>query len=240
MRAPTPSPLALLLVVAATTGCPDETSTSGGGGDGAGPPSCTDPIFGDPTADPEIEAFFLDVNEADVFITDGATLDVVEPPQGGRVTFVGARVKNMSPCGMFITAEIKDPISGAVRFDGRNPKMVDDGQGFLTIQSGEIGNYSNIPLCPNNWAESDVFSGEWDLTVTMRAGDREAKKTYKVGLQCTDKTLADNGLNPPPGVVLDACLCSCSEGYILGDTCEGGGGAGGGGAGGMSSGGGGS
>jgi hypothetical protein len=215
------------------TACPDDTSsTSGVGGAGAGPPICTDPIFGDPNAEPEIEAFFLDIDDNDVFIADGSVLDVVEPPQGGRVTFVGARVKNMSPCGLFLTAEVKDPVSGAVRFDGRNPKVKDDGEGFLTIESGEIGNYSNVPLCPNNWSEGDVFAGEWDLTVTMRGGDREAKKTYKISMQCTDKTLADNGLNPPPGVVLDACLCACSEGYELGDTCEGGGGAGTGGSGG--------
>ena len=215
------------------SGCADDaTSTSsGGGGSSSSGPACTLPFAGDEGQEPVLEAFFLDINDADQPIADGSVLDLIEPPQGGRVAFVGARVFNMSPCGAQLTAEIKDPVSGAVRFETRSVALEPDADGYLTIKAGQIAAYSNVPLCFNTWSDQSLFDGDFVLEVRVESEGRVAKANFNITMQCTDKSLADNTATPEPGAVLNNCLCTCKADYVLGEPCDssmGGSGAGGG------------
>ncbi len=150
-------------------------------------------------------------------VLEGTVLDIIEPPQGGRVAFVAARVKNIDPCGVNLVGEVKDPISGQVKFEARNVLLKPDADGFATIREGQTADYANIGVCPNGWAAQNVFGNEFELTVRVES-DRVAEASFKVALQCTDRTLVGD---VAPGVVLEACLCTCDEDYILGDPCDG-------------------
>lgn len=151
-------------------------------------------------------------------VTDGVVLDIIEPPQGGRVSFVGARVKNIDPCGVNLVGELKDPVSGQVRFEARNVLLKPDADGFANIREGQTADYANIPLCFNTWAKQDIYGNEFELTVRVES-DRVVEASFTVSLQCTDRTFVGDVAE---GVVLDACLCTCAEGYVLGDSCDGG------------------
>ena len=56
--------------------CADDatSSSSGGGGSSSTGPACTLPFAGDEGQEPVLEAFFLDINDADQPIADGSVL----------------------------------------------------------------------------------------------------------------------------------------------------------------------
>lgn len=150
-------------------------------------------------------------------VSEGTVLDIIEPPQGGRVAFVAARVKNIDPCGVNLVGELKDPVTGQVRFEARNVLLEPDADGFATIREGQTADYANIGVCPAGWTEEDVYGGPLELTVRLES-DRVVEASFTVSLQCTDRTLV--GDDVAPGVVLAACLCTCDADYVLGDPCE--------------------
>ncbi|MBC7052244.1 hypothetical protein G6O46_24860, partial [Salmonella enterica subsp. enterica serovar Enteritidis] len=102
----------------------------------------------------------------DVPLNDGDDLAIVFPPQGGRVAFVGVRAINLDGCGVQVTGALRDLGSRQVRVDGRTVNLRKEADGWGTTGQGTttnledsaaIGDYSNVPLCPNQWAEVDVF-----------------------------------------------------------------------------------
>jgi hypothetical protein len=221
--------LRLLLVLLASTatvllaGCP--------GGD---PPpdagaACEAGYLGDPEAEPEIELRALRSDGSDVPLEDGGDLHIIFPPQGGRVAFVGVRAKNLDACAVRIIGALRDPATKQVRLDGRTVNLRREPDGWGTTgrgvatnigDSAEIGDYSNIPLCPNQWASQDVFDVPFELEVRLEdKGKKTAVKTITVTPRCAE-----------PGPKGEGCRCLCRAGYQLGETCnedagEGGGGA---------------
>ncbi len=59
--------------------------------------------------EPEIEVTARNVDKVAETVNEGATVSLIEPPQGGRVIFVGVRVMNMNACGARITGVLRDP-----------------------------------------------------------------------------------------------------------------------------------
>jgi len=218
---------AALSLGALLAGCPDGDDPPDPAPDGGPEAQADGPIgsvcptgyLGDPKLDPVIELRALKADGTDVPIVDGDDLAVMFPPQGGRVAFVGIRATNVDGCGMQITGVLRDPISKQIRLDGRTVNLRRDqpegwgttGHGTTTnvSDSAEIGDYSNIPLCPNQWAEQDVFNVPFELEVIIV--DRLKKTTSKkinVVPRCAEG-----------GERLAACLCLCKKGYVLGETC---------------------
>jgi hypothetical protein len=78
--------------------------------------------------------------------------------------------------------------------------------------SAAISNFANIPVCPNEWASTNVYGNAYGLEVTIQdRGGRQLTKKIKVTPQCGEPTN------------LDECLCECAAGYILGQPCGDGG-----------------
>lgn len=214
-----------LLVLVGGAGCPDDEPVGGGGSGGSGgggsPFQCPYDYNGDPAAPMEIEVFYLGADDKNHDVTDGAVLDMIEPPQGGRVIFVGVRAKNVSPCGVSISAGLRDPINNKVNFESRSVNLVPDGSGFAVSRLGEVASYANTPTCFNTWSAQNLFDGDYTLEVTVEDNDgHKAEKTFAVTATCSDKSLAGNSGQ----AVIDQCMCICKTGYMLGEDCAAGGG----------------
>jgi hypothetical protein len=211
-----------------STGCPDDDVAppldSGapppdGGGDEAPPPvACAAGYLGDPKAAPIIELRALRADGSDVPIKDGDDLAVLFPPQGGRVSFVGVRALNVDGCGIQVIGALRDPISKQIRLDGRTVNLRREPDGWGTTgrgtttnleDSAEIGDYSNMPLCPNQWAEQDVFDVPFELEVVIvDRGKKTVSKKIQVVPRCAEQGVKETG-----------CRCLCRNGYVLGENC---------------------
>ena len=205
--------------------CPDDdgdatTAASTSSASSSSAPSCTLPFLGDETKDPEIELFYNGADLMDHPLADGGSIDIIEPPQGGRVLFVGVRVTNVDPCGVTLTGALRDPGTMQVRFDTRNLNLIDDGTGHGRSVTGDIASYANVPVCHNTWTDLDIYDTTFTLEVTLKdKRQRQTMKTISVVPSCAEPDKAVQ------------CECICAGDYTLGDAC-GGGGPGGGGQGG--------
>ena len=182
------------------------------------PTACPAGFLGDPGKDIEMELRALRADGTDVPLKDGDDLAILFPPQGGRVAFVGVRAKNLDACGLQVIGALRDLGSRQVRVDGRTVNLRADTDGFGTTgqgtttdieNSGAIGDYSNVPLCPNQWADVDVFDKPFEVEVQVK--DRRGKsatKVIKVTPRCAE-----------PGAKQVSCKCLCKHGYVLGESC---------------------
>jgi hypothetical protein len=208
----------VLLAIAA---CTDGPTPPGVGPRDAGtdvPAVCPAGFLGDPELPPEIELRALRADGSDVPLADGDELAVLFPPQGGRVAFVGVRARNVDGCAIQVLGALRDPSTKQLRLDGRTVNLQREPDGWGTTGRGttaniedatEIGDYSNIPLCPNQWADRDVFDQEFELEVVVT--DRRKKTAMKkihVIPRCAE-----------PGEKESSCRCLCRKGYVLGETC---------------------
>ncbi len=217
---------ALLTVAAATAlgGCPSSEDTPPATDAGVvetgpdAPTVCPAGFLGDPSKEIQIELRALKADGTDVPIKDGDDLAIVFPPQGGRVSFVGVRALNLDACGVQVTGALRDLGSRQIRVDGRTVNLNKEPDGWGTTGSGTktniedsaaIGDYSNIPVCPNQWADVDVFDKPFELEVLVKdRTKKQATKVIKVTPRCSE-----------PGPKETACRCLCKKGYTLGETC---------------------
>ena len=179
---------------------------------------CEAGYIGDPNLPIEIELRALRADGTDVPIADGDNLAVLFPPQGGRVAFVGIRARNINGCALQLIGALRDPLSKQVRLDGRTVNLRREPDGWATTGRGAetdigssdaIGDYSNVPLCPNQWADQNVFDLPFELEVQVTDRDKKtANKKIMVTPRCAE-----------PGEKETACRCLCREGYILGELC---------------------
>lgn len=179
---------------------------------------CPAGFLGDPGKEPVLELRALRADGKDVPIADGDDLAVVFPPQGGRVAFVGVRATNVDGCALQLVGALRDPLSKQVRLDGRTVNLRKEPDGWGTTGRGAetdlgssdaIGDYSNVPLCPNLWADQDVYDKTFELEVQIK--DRRGKTAVKkinVTPRCAE-----------PGEKERACRCLCRKGYVLGESC---------------------
>jgi len=212
--------------IGSLAGCPEDgpvTPSADAGPDtaliDAGPSPCATGFLGDPSKEPEIELRALTVDGTDVPLVDGNDLAIILPPQGGRVSFVGVRVRNMDGCAMKIIGAMRDPSSGLVTIDGRTVNLTREPDGWGTTGRGAnitniddsqaIADYSNIPLCPNSWSKQDVFDKPHEIEVVVT--DRRQKTISKV-VTITPRC-------SQPGERETACRCLCRRDYVLGDLC---------------------
>lgn len=203
----------MVAVALVVTGCPADTDPDGGG-----PEGCPAGFIGDPSKEIEIELRALRADGTDVPIADGDELAIVTPPQGGRVSFVGVRARNLDGCGVQVTGALRDLGSAQIRVDGRTVNLRKEpdgwgttGQGTMTdfSSSAAIGDYSNVPVCPNQWADVDVFDHTFELEVLVQdSRKKKATKVIKVTPRCSE-----------PGAKETACRCLCKQGYVLGQAC---------------------
>ena len=204
-------------------GCPGggDAATGGDGGTEAeGGPlvDCPAGYLGDPSKDVQLELRALRADGTDVALNDGDDLAIVFPPQGGRVSFIGVRAINLDGCGVQVLGALRDLGSRQVRTDGRTVNLLKEPDGWGTTGQGTttniedsaaIGDYSNVPVCPNEWADVDVFDQPFEVEVQVKdRAKKSATKVIKVTPRCSE-----------PGAKETACRCLCKHGYVLGEPC---------------------
>lgn len=200
----------LVLATAALYGCPDHGEPTDAGPD----TSCALPYLGDPSKDIELELRALGADGTDAPIQDGGDVALIFPPQGGRVIFAGVRATNLDPCAVQLSGAVRDLATQQVRVDARTVNLIPDATGWGTSGAASqsvqaaVSNYANVPLCPNEWSQTNVFDNTYGLEVTVTdKAKRKATKIIKVTPRCAEPTNAAE------------CTCLCKAGYVLGENC---------------------
>ena len=215
MRIPRYASLVALLVAACGGG--GGSAGMGGGGSGGGGSSGTPCTFVGTEGSPaEIEPLLMKADGSLVPIHDGDSIDILTPPQGGIVAFVGVRATNVSLCGIRVQGAIRDPgPDHLVQADLRSVTMRADGTGWAAPLPQDFSAVANIPLCHNVWSSRDLYGVPYGLEIELFDANRTslAKKTLTVMPRCADADPRD----------LAECACICKQGYHLGDSCGAGG-----------------
>lgn len=195
------SPLALFLAA-----CPADPPTR-----------CKTGILGDPARPVQLELVRLDEDRAVRDVAACGSVDVVKPPQGGKVVFIGLRATNLDGCGIDLNAAIRDPATRQViGAEERTVNLVPiagrPGWGE-TSSAGDfenvgVDNFANIAVCPNVTARDLQRQPQLlDVKITDKAG-RVGRAQAVVVPRCAQK-------DP---VVLAECECTCEAGYRI-DKC---------------------
>jgi hypothetical protein len=163
---------------------------------------------------PDFDLLVLEADDTIAPLADGASVPMIQPPQGGRVVFVGVRATNVDGHGLQLTGALRDLATQEVRVDSRTVNLVDthDGYGASAAPGASaaaaIASFANVAVCPNQWSSTNLYGNVYGLEVTIQ--DREGRtvtKKIKVTPECGEP---DN---------LAECLCICQAGYILGQSC---------------------
>jgi hypothetical protein len=171
-------------------------------------PSCALAFIGDKSAPIEVIVTVRTTDGASIDLKDGDNVPLIFPPQGGRVVFIGARVKNVDPCAVKLSGAIRDVATNQVRIDNRTINLRASGDGYGSSVDGDISTFSNVPMCPNQWASTDAFDKPFRVELTV--ADREGRSVSKQAMVTPTCAEADRR---------DECLCICKKGYVLGEVC---------------------
>jgi hypothetical protein len=200
-----------LLALLALAACSAPPSPPGDGGVDAGDGAayvCAAGFVGEATKDVELTITAL-LGAAATEVKDGDTVPLVFPPQGGRVIFAGVRARNLDTCAVTLTGALRDPASQQVRLDMRTVNLLGAADGWAETDATDYSTFSNIPVCPNEWSETDVMGNVYqlELTVTDRGG-RTLTRKLSVTPVCAEPALEAD------------CRCLCHAGYKLGESCS--------------------
>lgn len=182
---------------------------SGAGGQG-GAVTCGKPFIGDPSLPIELSLTIRGVDAVSSSLSDGQAVPLITPPQGGKVLFLGLRARNLSPCSVTITGTLRDPATTLSRVDGRVINLRATGDGWGASVDTDISTFANIPVCPNQWQDTDAAGAPFELSLALTdAQGRTAGASVTATPTCaeTEPSLAKE------------CACTCRKGYVFGQTC---------------------
>lgn len=189
-------------------GCPDPDTDPPADAGPDGHVTCPFPYLGDPSKPVVVTPLVLGADGTSEELVDGGDVPLIFPPQGGRVAFLGARAQNLDPCAIRISGTMRDTQTKQVTFDVRTINLRPAADGWGESVDADYNSFSNIPVCPNNWASKNAYdeSFELELTVTDR---KKRSGTVKVsGIpRCAE---------PDKEV---ACKCICKVDYVTGEPC---------------------
>jgi hypothetical protein len=141
-------------------------------------------------------------------IADGDTIDLVRPPQGGYVLFIGASLVGAREPFVKMTATLRDA-SGVVATDARNIAVAAS-PGDPTVSIPDLRSYVNVPnvtMCPSASAtDRDGVPFMLDVSVTEPMSQRQGTRTLTVTPACR---MADTAARAN-------CVCLCQGGFVLG------------------------
>jgi len=170
--------------------------------------TCAFAFVGDPAAPIELVP---GVSEKGEFLElhDGDALPLVTPPQGGHVSFVGARARNVDPCRVRITATIRSTRTmRIIAEESRDISMIPLPSGWAQPNLADISSVANVPLCPDYHDESIV---DTDYTLEVRLVDTRGASLRGSVI----RTIVPRCLEEDP--YLNAlCRCECRANYTLG------------------------
>ena len=171
-------------------------------------PICADDVVGDLSAAPEVEIVVRDAAGNVQLAEDMMSVDLIVPPQGGKVFLVAPRVRNMFTCSLRVTATLRDECTNRIlALEARPLRFAPAGDGWASpVNPSLISSWSNVPACPTAAAVRDVEGEPYLLTITVEdSRGRSASVSRRVVPTCPDGD--------------ERCLCECDASYRLGETC---------------------
>ena len=184
-----------------------------GPGEGEGEGEEPDCIIGDPNAEAEIALVLRTVDGEVVDLVDGGEVPLILPPQGGKVTLIGVRAKNVT-CRALMNAGLFDDCANT--FIGRDARPIEleaspeDGGFGMPVFPDTLQNYANIPVCPTFASRRDgddqPYRLELRLTEARRAGEA-APRTHTLSATVTPVCAEAD--------IEDECRCECDASFVL-------------------------
>ena len=171
--------------------------------------SCTD-FAGDPNELPQVEMIARGADGSSHVAQDMDAVDLILPPQGGKVFLVAPRVRNMSTCSLRVTATLRDECTNRIiGLEARPLRLTPAADGWAEPVNPQLASsWSNVPACPSAAAVRDIEGEPYMLTLTVEDGEgRSASVSRRIVPTCAE---ADN---------LERCLCECDANYRLGEAC---------------------
>jgi hypothetical protein len=147
-----------------------------------------------------------------VELRDGDALPLVTPPQGGHVSFVFARARNVDPCRMQIGATLRSPRTmRIITEESRSISMRPLPTGWAEPNLADISSAANVPMCPD-YHEEAIVDTEYTLEVRLeeRNSGRSGKAIRTVVPRCLEDDAYRNAL----------CRCECRANYTLGSCAN--------------------
>ena len=141
-------------------------------------------------------------------LQEGGALPLETPPQGGHVSFVGARATNLDPCGVKLKATLRSRTSGQIAAEEERKVTfaVEGPDGSVEPMLSAIANAANVPACPDYFGES-IVDVPHDLEVrVIDRGGRTATVTRVVVPRCQQTDPSELAL----------CRCECTADYFVG------------------------
>jgi hypothetical protein len=152
------------------------------------------------------------VQSMQVPLTEGGPIDLVRPPQGGFVVFVGVQVRNVAdPAGVTVAlhAALADPSGTPISEDTRTVSLVpaaDDATLFVP-DLRSFTNVANVAVCPSS-STTDRFNQPFQIEVDVTEASTRRTGRTTVGVVPTCRQ------SDP--VQLTLCECECAANYFLG------------------------
>jgi hypothetical protein len=177
------------------------------------PPPC---FIGDETAEAEIQLVYRTIEGNVEPLVDGQVVPLIRPIQGGKVTYIGIRAKNIS-CNVQLNGgffdDCRDPPIVFGR-DARPVTLVEGADGFGEPVNDPadpfVVNLVNVPVCPAFVAvrDQDRYPTRFELRVTeARRPNEDTNRTHllsgSVIPECAEPDL------------LEECQCECDADYLL-------------------------
>lgn len=179
-------------------------------GEGEPEPPC---FIGDSVAEAEIVLVYRTVDGAVAELQDNGEVPLILPPQGGKVTLIGVKAKNVT-CRLLLNANLSNSLCGGgiIGLEGRpvDLELQDDGFGHPAAPE-TLQNYVNIPVCPAFGSTRDGNDQPYALQLRATEVRREGEEVARTHV--FNATVTPVCAEPD---VLDECLCTCDADYILG------------------------
>ncbi len=148
-------------------------------------------------------------------VGDGDTVQLVRPPQGGHVIFVGARIQNLDTDTIELTGRVRDAKTNSIiQQDIRTvvTEPVPGQPGWRQCDHRSFSQVANIALCPD-YDPTDIAGQDYVLEIEVTelyAQDSTGSTTLHVVPACAQSDPAEKAL----------CDCECAGDYTLG-KCSG-------------------
>lgn len=167
-------------------------------------------FVGDAALEPVIELVYRTASGEMETVGANARVPLIQPPQGGKVMFIGVRAQNLDGCPLLMSSALREPGSDVVVALERRPVLLDPmGDGWLgPKQPRELSNYSNLPACPRANLDRRIDGEPYSLYVSVEdSAGRRAETTVTIEPTCGEPER------------LAQCRCECSTDYTLGGEC---------------------
>lgn len=170
-------------------------------------------IIGDENAAAEIVLVYRTVDGEVADVVDNGEVPLILPPQGGKVTLVGVRAKNVT-CRLLLNANLSNSLCGGniIGLEGRpvDLEVRDDGFGYPAAPD-TLQNYVNIPVCPTFTSTRDGDGHPYVLQLRateVRRLDEETARTHVLNATVTPVCAEPE--------IFDDCSCECDADLVLG------------------------